>query len=110
MPDDHVVSLDANPASDKRNAGAGRCLARNCEERFRNGYRTLLQIDHAAHFKDDDPAALGLDRRGKRTGTTRLQISDAEDLPASAAGCIRSPSLGTRKSLDRLGEENSLVE
>jgi hypothetical protein len=29
MPDDHIVSFDANPTSDERNTGAGRCLTGN---------------------------------------------------------------------------------
>ena len=110
MLDDHIMGLVVNAASDECNAGAGRRLTVNRQEWFRDGYRILLKIDHAAHFEDDDPGALHLNRCRKRTGTARLEVRDADDLSSPTAGRIGSPTHSIREGLDWIGEENFRVE
>jgi hypothetical protein len=103
MLNDDIVSGNrhAGGAND-RNAGRGRCLAGDGDERFGDLECLTVQIDHAPHLKHDNAGALGFDRLAQRARTAGRERRHLDDLSAASARRGGCPALCAGETQYRL--------
>jgi hypothetical protein len=89
---DHVVSSDGEVIAPEADAVARSGLSGDGDERLTHDQRGL-QIDYAAHAKQDDAWALSADRRAKTSRAGIVQGCDVHNTTAAPAGRGRSEAL-----------------